>query len=72
MWLLTCWGRGQCWFAIRTDEHDLMFISVWNSLDSIKSHFGEDWEQSYLPEGYEEIIDHCSLKHVQIDGALDS
>jgi len=57
---------------LSTDEHDLMFISVWNSLDSIKSHFGKDWEQSYLPEGYEEIIDHCSLKHVQIDGALDS
>ena len=55
---------------ISSDENDLVFISVWEDLGSIKSHFGEDWEQSYLPEGYEEIIENCSIKHIEFDGSL--
>lgn len=57
---------------LSSDEHDLVFISVWKDLESIKAHFGEDWEQSFLPPGYEEIIEHCSIKHIQFDGHLDS
>ena len=57
---------------VTSDGNDLVFISVWKDLDSIKAYFGDDWEQSYLPEGYEEIIDHCSVKHVEFDGRLDS
>ena len=55
---------------LSSDEHDLVFISVWKDLHSIKSHFGEDWEQSYLPEGYEEIIESCSIRHIEFDGFL--
>ena len=57
---------------ISSDKHDLVFISVWKDLESVKSHFGEDWEQSYLPEGYEEIIECCSIKHIEFDGSLDT
>lgn len=57
---------------ISSDGNDLVFISVWENLDSIKSHFGEDWGQSYLPEGYDEIIESCSIKHIEFDGNLDS
>lgn len=57
---------------ISADGNDLVFISVWDSLESIKSHFGESWEQSYLPEGYNEIIESCSIKHILFDGNLDS
>ena len=57
---------------ISSDGNDLVFISVWKNLESIKSHFGKDWEQSYLPEGYEAIIDSCSIKHIEFDGNLDS
>ncbi len=57
---------------ISSDGNDLVFISVWENLDSIKSNFGEDWEKSYLPEGYEEIIESCSIKHILFDGNLIS
>ena len=56
---------------ISSDGNDLVFISVWDSLESIKSHFGEAWERSYLPEGYDEIIESCSVKHIMFDGNLD-
>ena len=55
---------------LSSDRDDLVFISVWKNLESVKSVFGEDWEESYLPEGYEEIIDCCSIKHVELDGSL--
>ena len=57
---------------ILSDGNDLVFISVWKDLDSIKSHFGDDWEKSYLPEGYEEIIEACSIKHIEVDGSLNA
>ena len=55
---------------ISSDENDLVFISVWENLESIKSLFGEAWEESYLPPGYDEIIEHCSIKHIEFDGNL--
>ena len=57
--------------SISTDGKDLVFISVWDNLDSVKSHFGEEWEKSYLPEGYDEIIENCSIRHIEFDGKLD-
>ena len=57
---------------ISSDENDLVFISVWKDLESIKSHFGKDWEQSYLPIGYEEIIESCSIKHIEFEGNIVS
>ena len=57
---------------ISSDGSDLVFISVWKDLESIKSHFGKEWEESFLPEGYEEIIESCSIKHIEFDGILAS
>ena len=57
--------------SISADGKDLVFISVWDNLDSVKSHFGEEWEKSYLPEGYDEIIESCSIRHIEFDGELD-
>jgi quinol monooxygenase YgiN len=56
---------------ISSDGNDLVFISVWENLASIKSHFGEEWEKSYLPEGYEEIIESYSIKHIEFNGNLN-
>ena len=56
---------------LSSDKNDLVFISVWDNLESVKSHFGKDWKQSYLPEGYEEIIESCSIKHIEFYGSLD-
>ena len=55
---------------LATDGNDLVFISVWRDLDSIKNRFGETWQESFLPEGYEEIIESCSLRHIEFDGSL--
>ena len=58
--------------TISSDGNDLVFISVWENLESVKSRFGEQWEKSHLPEGYEEIIESCSIRHIEFDGKLDS
>ena len=55
---------------ISSDGNDLVFISVWKDLDAIKARFGEDWQVSFLPEGYEEIIESCSIRHIEFDGKL--
>ena len=55
---------------VSSDGNDLVFISVWEDLDSIKARFGENWEKSYLPEGYDELIESCSLRHIVFDGKL--
>ena len=56
---------------VSSDGNDLVFISVWKDLESIKSYFGGDWEQSYLPEGYDALIESCSIRHIEVDGELD-
>lgn len=56
--------------SLSTDDHDLVFISMWNNMDSIKSNFGDQWQESYLPEGYEELIESCCVRHVQCEGKL--
>ena len=56
--------------SLSSDEHDLVFISVWQDLEAVKSRFGDAWQQSFLPAGYEEIIESCSIRHVEINGEL--
>ena len=51
---------GQC---VQGGENVVMFVSMWDDLDAVKQRFGDDWEKSYLPEGYERLIDTCSLRH---------
>ena len=54
-----------------SDGNDFVFVSFWKDLESVKSQFGKDWEKSYLPPGYAEIIDECSIKHFEFDGNLN-
>ena len=56
---------------ISSDGRDFVFISVWENLESITLKFGDGWEKPYLPEGYEEIIETCSIKHIEFDGTLN-
>lgn len=55
-----------------SDDHDYLFVSIWDSLESVKSHFGTEWESSYLPPGYGEIIEEYSIKHFKFNGTLES
>lgn len=58
--------------SLSSDDNDLVFISVWEDLHSIESLFGEAWQESFLPEGYDELIESCSIKHIEFDGSLIS
>ena len=55
-----------------SSDHDLVFISLWESLDAVKQRFGENWQVSFLPEGYEELIEYCTVRHIEFDGELSS
>lgn len=54
---------GRC---VQGGEDTVLFVSVWKDLDAVRARFGEDWESSYLPPGYEDLIDACSLRHVDV------
>ncbi len=45
------------------DDNVVVFASIWKDLQSIKDHFGEEWQSSYLPPGYEDLISKCSVRH---------
>ena len=42
---------------------EVVFESIWRDLDAIKAAFGDAWQQSYLPEGYSELMTACSVHH---------
>lgn len=52
-------GRG-----VAGEDDLVVFASVWEDLDAVKDRFGADWLASYLPPGYEQLIDECSVRHI--------
>ncbi|MDP5220163.1 antibiotic biosynthesis monooxygenase family protein [Ruegeria sp. 2205SS24-7] len=54
---------GRC---IQGGDNMVMFVSIWDDLDAVKKRFGDDWLVSYLPDGYEDLIDSCSIRHVDV------
>lgn len=55
-------GRG-----VAGDDDVVFFASLWKDLNSIKERFGEDWQSSFLPPGYENLIDKCSIRHFNLN-----
>ena len=56
---------GRC---VEGDENTIMFVSVWKELAAIKQRFGDDWQVSYMPDGYAELIEECSVRHFELNG----
>ena len=54
-------GRG-----VAKDDEIVVFASFWQDLDAIKARFGEDWQVSFLPEGYEDLIEECWIEHIDV------
>lgn len=54
-------GRGAA-----ADTNFVVFASVWENLEAIKQRFGIDWQTSYLPSGYETLIEECSIRHIDM------
>ena len=51
---------------IAVDGETVLFASVWRDLEAVKARFGDDWQVSFLPEGYEALIETCSVRHVEL------
>ena len=56
---------GRC---IEGDGDVVLFVSVWKDLAAIQERFGADWQESYMPDGYADLIEHCSVRHFDLDG----
>ena len=51
-----------------TQGDTVIFASLWESLEAIQTRFGADWQVSFLPEGYEDMIAECSVRHIDLSG----
>lgn len=54
--------------SIAGDDDVVLFISLWQDIDAVKARFGDDWQISYMPDGYADIIAACSVRHFDMDG----
>lgn len=52
--------------GVAVDEDIVVFASFWRDLNAVKQRFGEDWQSSFLPSGYEALIDECSVRHIDV------
>jgi quinol monooxygenase YgiN len=52
--------------VVGSEEDSVVFASIWKDLDAVKERFGEDWQVSFLPAGYEDLIDECSVRHIDL------
>ena len=57
---------GRC---LGTDENVVQFVSVWKDMAAIKLKFGADWQVSYMPDGYSDLIEDCSVRHFDMTNA---
>ena len=50
-------------------EDDLVvFSSIWRDRKAVKTRFGQDWQHSFLPPGYEDLIETCCVRHFDLGG----
>lgn len=52
--------------GVDADDDYVVFTSVWNSLDAVKVRFGDTWTESFLPPGYEDLIEEHSIRHIDV------
>ncbi len=51
-----------------SDDDVVFFASVWTDLNAVRERFGTDWQESFLPPGYEDLIDEHSVRHFDLSG----
>ncbi|MDJ0920108.1 MAG: antibiotic biosynthesis monooxygenase [Henriciella sp.] len=61
-------GNQGCFFGrgTVTDEDYVVFASIWQDMDAVRARFGEDWQVSFLPPGYSDLIEDCSVRHIEL------
>jgi len=55
-----------CAGPANSSDRDFVFASMWRDVDAIKARFGRDWRVSFLPPGYVELIEECSVEHYHL------
>ncbi|WP_298959078.1 antibiotic biosynthesis monooxygenase [uncultured Roseibium sp.] len=51
---------------VSVQENRLIFASLWSDMKSVKQRFGDQWDQSFLPEGYGDMIEDHSIQHIDL------
>ncbi|MCR9257840.1 MAG: antibiotic biosynthesis monooxygenase [Alphaproteobacteria bacterium] len=54
--------------VVESDGDAVLFVSVWESLAAIQARFGADWQSSFIPDGYMDLIEECSVRHIDLGG----
>ncbi len=54
--------------SVEGGGNNVTFVSVWDSLTSIKRRFGDDWQVSFMPDGYDDLIESYAVRHVDVSG----
>ena len=52
--------------GVVSDEDYVVFASIWQDLDAVEARFGDAWQTSFLPPGYEDLIEECSVRHIDL------
>lgn len=52
--------------SLSVEKDVLVFASIWADLNAVKQRFGDDWQTSFLPQGYEDLIEDCSVEHIDV------
>ena len=52
--------------GVAADDGCVVFASIWENMDAVKARFGPDWQRSFLPEGYEDLIETCTVRHIEV------
>ena len=51
---------------LHSSDDVAIFASVWDDMKAIKRRFGADWQSSFQPDGYEDLIETCSIRHFDL------
>lgn len=52
--------------SVSAEDDVVVFASFWTDLEAVKTRFGADWEESFLPPGYAELIEEHTLLHIDV------
>lgn len=52
--------------SVAEGKEVFVFASVWTDLSAVQERFGPDWQCSYLPECYADLIEDCTVRHFDL------
>ncbi|MEX0369353.1 MAG: antibiotic biosynthesis monooxygenase [Tateyamaria sp.] len=52
--------------GVEMDRDIVVFASIWEDMDAIKARFGDNWQVSFLPDGYEGLIEKFWVQHIDV------